>query len=226
MNHSNALPGEVPPLLLLSPCPHPRPRTHHVEDPQGHCRCLDVEAAAFGGLGAALGGHFRVPLSTPELTRPNLRPPHGKRSESSSASFLPSECVKSSTKSHEALGFLNRNESKTGGLLEDTQLGKQNPSAAQVPSTGLSGKEEQEQDVALSYKYPREQKQGQEFHLKLNPADFAAKHPSSSLWSRRSLPAEAAFPGSAAGAEAGGESLLGLPKNRGQRKKKTEKLRE
>lgn len=197
-----------------------------MEDPQGHCRCLDVEAAAFGGLGAALGGHFRVPLSTPELTRPNLRPPHGKRSESSSASFLPSECVKSSTKSHEALGFLNRKESKTGGLLEDTQLGKQNPSAAQVPSTGLSGKEEQEQDVALSYKYPREQKQGQEFHLKLTllilqrsiqVPPFGAGVPC--LQRRHSLEV-------LLGAEAGGESLLGLPKNRGQRKKKPEKLRE
>lgn len=118
--------------VFLPPCPPCR--THHVEDPQGHCCCLDVEAAAFGGLRGGLGGHFRVPLGAPEIMRSDLQPPHRTRSESSSASFLLSECVKSSTKSHEAFGFLNHKESKTGGLFEHIQLGNRSPSA--VSGTG------------------------------------------------------------------------------------------
>lgn len=105
-----------------------------MEDAQGHCRCLDVEATASGGLRGGLGTHFQVPLISPELMRLDLQPPHRKRSESSSASFLLSECVKSSTKSHEAFGFLNNKESKTGELSEHIQLGNQSPSA--VSSTG------------------------------------------------------------------------------------------
>lgn len=148
---------------FLSPCPCLPSRTHHVEDPQGHCCCLDVEAAAFGGLRGGLGGHFRVPLSTPGLMRPNLQPPHGKQSESSSASFLLSECVKSSTKSHEAFGFLNHKESRTGGLLEHIQPQRYSG----VPARGCQERRDRSRTWLCPTKILGSKSRAQEFHLKL-----------------------------------------------------------
>lgn len=180
---------------FLSPCPCLPSRTHHVEDPQGHCCCLDVEAAAFGGLRGGLGGHFRVPLSTPGLMRPNLQPPHGKRSESSSASFLLSECVKSSTKSHEAFGFLNHKESRTGGLLEHIQpqrcSGVQHGGARRGGTGAGRGFALQKSSAA---------KAGPRNFTSNSPCCFCSR---ASKFLPLDLPAKAPFPGSAPGSDAG-----------------------